>query len=1807
MAEQESQQEKTAGRVQDTPVVQRVFKGMFQDCKPVDQPESTYRYALNGVVDNKDGTRNFITNEYGNRPSVQLTQGFVPLGTCYLTDNSTAILSHNPETGLDEIGIITKDEVYTVYCQMKLNFDLHHQIDITHRVRRAGDRLIYFTDGLNKPRYFNFNRLYDFYTFEYKSYLSDLTNWKENPIGPQPQEPDNRWDIDSFELISSYNFIPSFKNIWVRASGNIKSGSYSFGIFYVDENMNHSECTVISNPVNIYTDEFGKSYQDIHGSRITSNATFMDWGNANKSIQIELENLDERFPYYKVAVICYNAGDGNINEVLLSPVISIESKIWTYYGQDNHMEKININDIGTPSSRISRVSHIEQLENKLILADIWEKEINWLKFQKYASGIRTKLVKKQINLESVYAEGNPKNPVGPTYFTGYMPGEVYSFGICYVFKDGDISPVFHIPGNIDDMATKNIPQDPIIGDNGMMKYHCQSIYPKIHKAEEPNYWGKDWQGNNLESMPIRHHKFPFRDEAGDSLFGNWIGNMEDSESVNKTLTINLIGRISYSWTDPNLQITLPQTVKVWYKKKNDPTIHSTIAIVTPSWIITTATLVLTIPGIESEDELEEEWSGQINDFIYFNSLDGGSSSPSTQTIGTLNSGVSLSIPPLGPSAFFLCPYIFVQPMWIQEYSYASYASWDRLNFPFQSSDMEFLPNVQEDLGTASTKRPTSTYIYGIDFILPDIPLPPEYADQIAGYYIVRNKSEEADRIVIDNAVLGKVVKSKGYNYSNSDTGESYAAIGDNFITFGLLNYVERTTDNSGNPTDSERSEFKYAAKPLDNFLYAFSPQHQFKHVTIYPNKVRIMNHLVCSKEIISPPSQYFGARYIDDVRVGTTYSPEAHEKKDNDGFDLLVKYRETVIENVEILPYISYTGLGNVSVYQYPGNKPGVLNIKQSYYLSPCAHQMNDNDAVFNACQDNNIIILNLPDTNPNGTPHTYGFWGNTTMSAIHSVKSHFLYGTFINEPLDSYGNFISRPYYREHTNVKYLSEQYDVNKQYNRGDVVYDSLDVSTTTGNIVYIAKVSNKGKSLNDTDYWSKTTSAKSEIFHGDSYIGSYSLLSSVYYGIRDAKRDKKKKPWWEVIVGAVLVVAAAVVTIVTYGTGSWTLIAAISALAAGAGAVLFSNGIGASQSIDAAFELAKVHYRTGLKECIIDNHTSTFTEVPRGDDRIEWFHDRISNVFIESRMNTDLRIIETNLASNFCPAPGQAGGNNSPIWKPRFVNEGDLGINIIPKMQLFTNLLMGIYMADKMTYIDNERQEARNYRGLPMPEVYSVNDDYNHESTERTFFYLPVEYSINIENPNHYDHRIMWSETSFQEEINDNFRVFLPNNYKDIEGEFGAITDLVRKSNKLYVFTRESFWYLPANLQQQVTGDLVTVIGTGEFFSIPPQRIVTDKDGSAGTTDKWSVIVSRYGIFYASRLEGKIYRYVEPSNSYQRDPMEGLKEISLNGMYHWFRNNLPSSFGERYFKDNEKNFPFLSNPITGYGVHAIYDPDLIRVIFTLNEMEFPGDIQYLPEQWYEDDNIPDDRKFMRIPDFSQATVNKSFTISYNIITDSWTSFHSYLPKMYFSTPNGFRSWNEQWWKHNERGTHCIYYQNYYDYIIELISISSPLFTRVWEDITIQSIVEQYDQDTQDYIEIHHNIFDKIIFYNSKQSSGILQTIVRNKQDDNWMMQTIALKPGTVRANRIEHDWKINELRDMVSDYSLPMFLTDWDSIKNNYPIDKIVNPGIFGIKSWQDMQSFRDKYLVVRLILSKFAARNIQLTTKYTIESEQISIR
>ena len=253
-------------------------KGLHLDNSHIDQPKGTYRFTLNSVNETELGDSGFIGNEESNEICGTLTEGYIPIGKCYMEDNNLVIFSVSEDGQSSEIGILNNNCEYVVQVndttsslEDKLNFKITNQIQAIYRLRRGCERTIYFTDNLNRPRFFNFDK---------------AQNFKNN---------DGTWKSQKFNLQKTYTKVPIFQNIEVLDSGgNLEAGSYNVAIQYIDENLNTTEWVTTSNIIKIYNDLFSKTYREINGS-INSDIDYLNFPKTGKAIKVELSNLDNSF------------------------------------------------------------------------------------------------------------------------------------------------------------------------------------------------------------------------------------------------------------------------------------------------------------------------------------------------------------------------------------------------------------------------------------------------------------------------------------------------------------------------------------------------------------------------------------------------------------------------------------------------------------------------------------------------------------------------------------------------------------------------------------------------------------------------------------------------------------------------------------------------------------------------------------------------------------------------------------------------------------------------------------------------------------------------------------------------------------------------------------------------------------------------------------------------------------------------------------------------------------------------------------------------------------------------------------------------------------------------------------------------------------------------------------------------------------------------------------------------------------------------------------------------------------------------
>ena len=412
------------------------------------------------------------------------------------------------------------------------------------------------------------------------------------------------------------------------------------------------------------------------------------------------------------------------------------------------------------------------------------------------------------------------------------------------------------------------------------------------------------------------------------------------------------------------------------------------------------------------------------------------------------------------------------------------------------------------------------------------------------------------------------------------------------------------------------------------------------------------------------------------------------------------------------------------------------------------------------------------------------------------------------------------------------------------------------------------------------------------------------------------------------------------------------------------------------------------------------------------------------------------------------------------------------------------------------------------------------------------------------------------------------MFLPNNYIDIEGNTGEINNIFRMGNSLFAHTEEALWQMGRNYQERVTDNVVSFIGTGSYFEIPPQKVLDDDTGSsAGTKHKWSAIKTPHGFFFVTENQRKIYLF----------DGKQLKEISNIGLSNWFKNNIEVSIDKEYSSTRNKEYPLKDNPShpQGTGFISTYDTRKERIIFTKKD-------------------------------------SNPWTISFSLKNNTWTSWHSYLPSFYINVPEKFYSWNQgsdKLWKHNMLGKYQTFYDVYAPHILELVSVSNPLTTRVWNYLMLQTEAKKYDVDTKEYFEEKYVTFNKATLYNSRQCSGLMDLVVKDSglnNEDYMMNEVINTNDNVSIIDRNERDWSINDFRDIRIDYSKPIWKSDKSNFTTTHYIDKELNTSTLDInKDWTQLESFRDKYLVVRYIFDKFADK--KLITNFSIENEQQSFR
>lgn len=1358
--------------------ISEINTGLHTDTSPQNQPKGTYRFGLNTVNETDRGDEFFRSNEESNEKCYSLTPGFVPIGKCYIGGNETTLFSVSQDNLISEIGILKNNCNYEVHVndefsapEHKLGFTIEHQIQATFRLRRGCERTIYWTDDNRKPRYYNFDKPADF------------------------KNDDGTWAGKKFNLFKEYNEIPKFQEIKVLNSGGLlEPGSYNIAVQYVDKDMNSSEWITTSDIINIFNSSLNEDFLKINGS-INSDTDYINFPKTNKSIKVTLASLDDSYPFYRLAFIESTNATGNVSSVKYTEVIPISKNYFIYTGE-NTISQGTQEEILFFNEIIYKAQSIEQIENRLILANTEGKQVNFCRLQKYASKIKADCTVKQVILNDINHPLNSKNPNVHNNSTGYMSGEIYSFGIVYIFEDGSLSPVYHIPGRNPNI-NESMVYSQVLDDDGnptvfpMNKNNqSSSVYIDNEDCNSSfGYFGLDSEGETLIGKPVRHHRFPLRTDINKPLVKEFeVG--DESTILYHSLELTIKGELKTPIIcDADDTTCVPQQAPDFFIK-----VSYTLNGEDFSFVVNVS------PAFYSDNtgtyELELTGSSTFHDSNNFTN------------IIIEETDINGDLQPEGSqwSNYFINSYIG----------------------PMNTTDSSYTILPKESSSTVQGKL-YSTEILGIKFSGIDIPsLNDTNGEKIIGYYIVRNERTENEKTIIDSAVL------------------TPSLINSKYIGNGLLQPE----------VDSSRIS--------KNIYGLIHPEHKFnnREYTEYDEIIHQGNFNIIDRKLskIIYNDVLDGSSFGDGMKDGNDDGHGADDQPRTRGFDGW-----------------SLTSINRDNITQFVGKNDFNIEddkIKETFYLKALeSKDIEDNTkSVYNIAADNKVGIIQFKEDS--------------------LVEGNLPYVLLKRNILDSYSTFRTLPYYKETENYQNIT-----------------------------------------NDT----------CSVFNGDSYVTPMRYVNTMFWDNKIAKRKSKGSTVFGTfipgglgkwIAGAILV-ALGTILLAPGGSGALVIGAGIAVI--GGGALFVASGVEAI-----AVEKAYLNeYDKGLRSTALDNFVDMFynfrNNIPFGysggskgipgsdgpsDDTIEWIGDCLTDLWFESSVNISLRNKMVSDTPTFLDAPGIIeSGNNSPIncWEffgIRYTNGNDARYPISK---------LDNHIAKKLLVTDQERNDSKYYIGLPLGEYYNVNPDYHRKNKEKIFYHLPFEYDCCSECQEDFPHRWHWSEQSFQEELTDNYRVFLPNNYKDLEGETGEITNVFKIGNNLFMHTKEALWQIPRNYQERVTDQIISFIGTGSYGEIPAQKVLDDDTGSsAGSQHKWGLIKTPNGVFFPSENQRKIYQF----------DGKQLQPISSIGNGNWFQNNMELLMNKQYYDSTGRIYPYNDNPSNPFGTGFIstYDTKKERIIFT-----------------------------------------------------------------------------------------------------------------------------------------------------------------------------------------------------------------------------------------------------------------------------------
>ncbi|HJT73621.1 MAG TPA: hypothetical protein VJ720_06375, partial [Chitinophaga sp.] len=402
-------------------------------------------------------------------------------------------------------------------------------------------------------------------------------------------------------------------------------------------------------------------------------------------------------------------------------------------------------------------------------------------------------------------------------------------------------------------------------------------------------------------------------------------------------------------------------------------------------------------------------------------------------------------------------------------------------------------------------------------------------------------------------------------------------------------------------------------------------------------------------------------------------------------------------------------------------------------------------------------------------------------------------------------------------------------------------------------------------------------------------------------------------------------------------------------------------------------------------------------------------------------------------------------------------------------------------------------------------------------------LPNDYDPAKTCQTHFGNRLIYSQKATMEETKNNWLVYRPVSYADLQKNFGPICSIdgIEDNRLLVRFTHKSLLYnVMATLRTEAG---IASLGNPAFFSQPPLDFLDSDSGFAGSRHKL-LIKSPHGHIWVDATRGQVILLKGTS----------VDNLATRGMHHWLQSNLPF-----HISRSLQDVP-IDNHFGDFGLTGVFDTRYNRLLLTKKDyLPLEPGILYAQEKFYFDNKQVD-------PSDSRYFCNKSWTLSYSFNTGAWVAFHSYVPYFYIGHPTYFQTGiHSGIYDHNLAHTFGSFYGQPAPYILEY-PLSFGGRESIIGSFSDYTTVLQYD-DRESYFEVEDGIyFNQAVIYSDSECSGLLNLVPRPKGNLSAYMSYPRYNRASkdILVTKSDHLFNFNQFWNIVKSTDKPFFTTACD---------------------------------------------------------------